>query len=97
MDWESGVRTCNIALSAVCIIALLYKAFKHWPRYQARTRDFWWVLFSWTLVVFLGTIEVLLDWGTSLRLFFVVFALLLTLKVTLRPNEVDRPVVTKEF
>lgn len=95
--WEDVVRWCNVALAAVSLVLLGRKAVLYWDGYQQRTRDFWWVLSCWCLVIILGTLEILLEWDTEFRVLFTMGALLLTVKVVLRPNEVRMPTMTKEF
>jgi len=97
MDWPMLGRFVNIGISLVCGGLLLRKSYLYWPGYQSRTKDFWWVLFCWTMVIFLGTTEVLLDWDTQFRVLFTTFALLLTVKVLLRTNEIEKPTFTDEL
>lgn len=96
-EYDTVIRAINISLSIVCIGLLLRKAIKYWSRYQTRTKDFWWVLMCWSLVVLFGSAEVLIGWNTSIRVFFALFAMALTLKVLLRPNELKHPTFTNEL
>jgi hypothetical protein len=96
-DWDTAIRVINIALSSCALIFLGRKALKYWKGYQSRTKDFWWVLTCWCLAVFLGSAEVLLGWDTQYRVLFTLGALVLTLKVIFRTNEIKKPTVTKEF
>src|ERR1700754_2587646 len=97
MDYDTAVRVINVTLALVCLTGLGYKMAKHWSKYQSRTKDFWWVLTAWSLAVFLGSIEVLLEWSTDFRVFFTLFALALTARVIFQKNEVEKPTMTKEF
>lgn len=95
--WDTVIRFINIGLAAIALMLLGRKALLYWSGYQQRTRDFWWVLTCWCLVVVLGTAEVLLKWDTQFRVLFTLGALTLTIKVILRPNEIRNPTVTNEF
>ena len=97
MDWPEIVRSGSIFLSLVCIGLLLRKYFKYWDQYQTGTKDFWWVLFCWCSAIVLGSIEVLLGWDTQFRSLFIFFAVALTLKLLLKPNEFENPTFTNEF
>lgn len=97
MDYDSIVRGLNLILAFICLAGLIYKMAKHWPKYQSRTRDFWWVLTSWNLVVLFGSAEILLGWDTQIRVFFTLFAIVLTARVVFQKNEVEKPTVTNEF
>lgn len=97
MHWEDVVRYLNIALASIGLLLLGRKAALYWHDYQQRTRDFWWVLVCWCLVILLGTAEILLEWDTQFRVLFTLGALILTIKVVLNPNETRRPTFTKEF
>lgn len=90
-------RVLNVIFGCVGILLLLRKAHYYWGDYHSRTKDVWWVLFSWCLAIVLGTIEVLLNWDTQFRVLFTFFALVLTIKVISRPNEVKKPTFTDEF
>lgn len=96
-EWYDYVRIGNIILAVVCVVLLLRKASLYWSDYQERTKDFWWVLMCWCMVIILGTSEVLLNWDTQFRVLFTCFALLLTLKVMWKPNEIAKPTFTNEL
>jgi hypothetical protein len=97
MDWDLLGRLTNVLLAVFCLGLLGRKMVKYWDRYQPRTKDFWWVLVVWCFVIVGGTLEVLLGWDTQFRVLFTTFALALTIKVLLQPNEIERPTFTKEF
>lgn len=97
MDWDTAIRALNITLAVACLVGLGYKMARHWSKYQTRTKDFWWVLTSWMCAVIFGTMEQLLGWETNIRVFFTLFAMVLTARVIFQKNEVARPTVTKEF
>lgn len=97
IDWDNLVRALNLGLAALCLGLLFRKYVKYWKRYQVRTKDVWWVLASWCLVVVLGNVEVLSGWDTNFRVLFTLGALILTVKVMWQPNEVDKPTFTKEL
>lgn len=96
-SWEDAIRYVNVALAALGLILLGRKALLYWDSYQERTKDFWWVLACWCLAILLGTLEILIGWDTQFRVLFTLGALVLTLKVMLRPNEIRRPTFTDEF
>ena len=91
------IRILNLILAGIIVVLLLRKAYHYWSQYQTRTRDFWWVLLSWSIASIVTVVEILLDFTTSIRVFFTLFALVLTLKVMLRPNEVAKPTFTNEL
>lgn len=96
-DYADYVRMLNIILALVCIVMLVRKYIKHWDRYQVKTKDYWWVLMSWSLAVLFTSIEVLLELDTQIRVFFTCFSMILMIKVLIKPNEVDHPTFTKEL
>lgn len=96
-DYATIVRLVNVGLAVISIALLIRKGVLYWTWYHSRTKDFWWVLLCWSMVVVLGSLEVLLKWHTQYRVLFTLFALLLTIKVMLRPNEVEKPTFTKEL
>lgn len=91
------IRWLNILIAIVNIALLLRKAKKYWPEYHTRTKDFWWVMLCWCIVVVFDSLEILLKWDTEIRVLFTTFALALTLKVLLRTNEVKSPTFTNEL
>lgn len=97
MTWLTLFLLINITLALVGLGLLSRKAIRYWSGYQSRTKDFWWVLTTWCVVTILSSIERLIDWGTNFRVFFTLFALVLTIKTLLRPNEIKQPTFTKEF
>ena len=87
-------RIINIILNLL-ILALLVRKYKlHWHRYQTRTKDFWWVMFLWSVVVVYGTFEQLMGWHTNIRIVLTMLASLVAIKLLLKPNEADQPTFT---
>lgn len=83
------LRSINLFLSAVVFLWMTIRRFKfpkQYPRGGLR-RDVWAMAYLWNLTLLVGTLELLLNTGTYVRVGIAMAAVLTTLSLLIRPRE----------
>lgn len=85
------IRSINLVLSIIAFVWLIYRRVRHngWYSKTISTlrNDIWLMAFFWVCAVIVGTVEQLFQTGSSARVVFATAAVLVTLKLLIRPAE----------